>query len=1221
MMGKSTFPRLVDPAFESWMVGEVIDFMESCLPRNKVDLRLHGLAFAEVLARARGLLEERVLSVRQRTLEDIAAEVAVPALAEVEKQPNRRLKRERKLVPLESLRAQDARCLMWLARRPGRTLNEQLTKHRQLLGVVRELSACLTENRVAHSTAVLLEKVIRNAPLDVPDKLRSMQLSTLREFLRFAAREDILLLRGEVRPNNALLRDRKYRRIWLAYGWLCSIEDFRQAVRESLCRCVTEAIALAAGSVPESCGFELADAGISCVNRPSGDCGWVRDGSLRWFRVGPGWLDLLDLDWGGGPEVPRLRMRLRHFPCSKAEESMRKTGEVVWHPEITDGSIALVAEGFSFGKAIRLSRDTCCLRKAAESVARDVRQYLEPASDLRPSTSRVPDALTGALLMRISLDGILLGAGRTPCFGVSLAAGEGHSHDRILLIGRGVRNQRILGMTNSGCREWIMPGRFTRTLYRPGARNGVLRKLMQQAEAAANGPMPVSAVAIPGGLPFGAEDTLRSALRPQTPGPWMIPQLVAVAISCRWGMPSPIEPEMDEFVVAADFNAECCDAALLKWTKIERPDKDPEPGWLHFREVLGPMERGPWLLRVVRQMLVKHLRHAGLIGREFRRAFAQALHQLSPGEWFGLTATPERRAEVWVAMDTDTPVCLEVSGAEVLEALTRWMKESALPWLSTRLARWRDSCAMPSRLLLNGQIFLFPEMRRLTGEWAAGEGLTPPVFLTPDGVRKGLDVFLSRQAADDVTWSEHLPVLKIQSRNRYNRDEWFRLFDKDASVVPRTSVLQGEEIPFECPRRVVALPMMCDEVIAGQDPCLELSEHCPLPVTLLLRAQYDVGRGGLVLKVWSKEPGLVPEVAMEWGKTVAQVHVPQELEAHHDPVEVTEFLRELKVLEGAMKCHFVENGPQDKLRQAVDSLGQFLDRHLRSSEVKPWAAVPLGSLAEISCRLTRMHEIDLRTYQSLVSGVSCVIRASELTSGVAGTRFHGCRESLELQKSLTRALGKLRAAAPESFVEWVLEKGINVGDRELRHESIRSLGRLCCPYETPTMNRVRQAIVAGVSAADHAAAELDRSIWHWCFHAALSYSEDSIEFLGPDLAEEILHVLLWELGRFVDDASRHKPDELRNILAALLAVRLATRLEGGMERFGPDSTLARESVAKLRAEAAKLSTIWQSEHFKRVKISKLLELAQRFRSDNPIMQVAGCWAGQGKPLLRQSSDE
>lgn len=1201
-----------------WVVDELIDFMETCLVRNERDLKLHGLRTSDTLAKAFTWMHSSDKAAGRVSLESIAAKVAEPALNEILAQPNRRLRRTRQLVPLESLRAQDARCLMWLARRPGNNLNEKLTKDRLLLGVVRDLSFDVLENRVAYETARLLSRLLptESAAWNHGDARKTR--STTSDFIRMAEGFGIRGLSHSPRPNNSLLRDRKYRRIWLAYRWLLARDEFRESVGNRVRRCMAEFLTLMVAALPQSLSFELADAAVPCMARPSAEHAWLRDLNIQWLRFGDQSMDLLDVRLVEKGGISQVVICLKHFKSISPEKVDGDIKEIVLKPAIQDGKVAVAIHEAEEAVYVLLSEGAKDLRHLAKFLEERLSDWLQPI----PGTIRLTPLSEGAgnRVLRFAADGIESGNRRVDCFCGTFKTDK--DEDSVILVGSGARNRRILGLGGVWGSGWITPGRLSRSLSRSGATGSAFTDLMALAIQDGDS-SPIQAIAVPAGLPFGFESAIHSAIRSNDCESWLIPQPVAAAMAAVWGNLPVFQPIPNDFICSIDFAGERVDASLLRWTDVLGPSGSKSPGWLHFREIRDAQQLGPRAINLVYKVLKKTLTTAGIPRSELRGACMQALHQVHFDQLWSLLAGTQSAIEVWVCTDTDQPRCCAVQAADVRSETTEWLAKSVLPWLKQRLDFWTKKERNVRTLLLNGRIFSIPEIQDLAIHWAANNATEKPVFMTGDHVSNGLRIFIERHLADEATWSEHLPVLEILGRNTENQPQWLRMFDEDASVRVGGKILRGEAYSFSAGHRVFSVPMRCDKERGMQDPCIRLPEACPLPLALNVQAHYDVGRAGLMIKVQSKEAGLLPAVTMEWGAAETMPFGPQELQVYDDPLDASEIEILNQRLKKAMDAFFIQNGGQNDLRSTIDGVARVLGGSLRSSESGAWRNVKPESVVELAGRLSWMHQSGLKDYQSPV--FSAPKWHCEYVSGFARTRKASCLDSTPLQTSLTRALGKMKTAAPQAFIHWA---AVNVGnntEHSLRQESIRTLGRTFGPADSRTAQdviKVYDSAFLGSNALSRHRPE-DRSVWYWSFHAALSHSETSVARFGLERIQAILNGFFFDLGELTNNPDSIDPALLRNLLAAILAARHATRLDGGMETFGPESCYSKDLVNRLEDADFAISSTWDRRKLETVTILGFLDDANgatAFRSTSPVGQVAEIWAGKVKTLLRQVID-
>ncbi len=165
-----------------------------------------------------------------------AAVLAFEPLRAILHQPRTRLLREHAQRPIHAIREMDTHCMAWLARLPGRTIREKLAGKQHALSVVRRFTPDTPENRVVKRVADLLmrrldERFAHAVAYDEDGPCDAQQRETLDFCRRFLRDENFapILLSDMPRPNNALLNDRHYARVWRAWMLLHEEEEALKA--------------------------------------------------------------------------------------------------------------------------------------------------------------------------------------------------------------------------------------------------------------------------------------------------------------------------------------------------------------------------------------------------------------------------------------------------------------------------------------------------------------------------------------------------------------------------------------------------------------------------------------------------------------------------------------------------------------------------------------------------------------------------------------------------------------------------------------------------------------------------------------------------------------------------------------------------------------------------------------------------------------------------------
>lgn len=144
--------------------------------------------------------------------------------------PKARVLREHQLVPISQVREVDNASVQWLSRQSGRNLREKLSGKNQMLAVQRRMSLNTAENRLLKACLQQIEEflLIRSEthainqyglPEDHEEILQKIQAWLRDEAVHEIARWDNLP------PNNVLLNDRHYRKIWDSWQHLKALDE------------------------------------------------------------------------------------------------------------------------------------------------------------------------------------------------------------------------------------------------------------------------------------------------------------------------------------------------------------------------------------------------------------------------------------------------------------------------------------------------------------------------------------------------------------------------------------------------------------------------------------------------------------------------------------------------------------------------------------------------------------------------------------------------------------------------------------------------------------------------------------------------------------------------------------------------------------------------------------------------------------------------------------
>ena len=141
--------------------------------------------------------------------------------------PRQKVLREHRILPVYAVREVDSSSMHWLSRKSGRNIREKLAGKPYLKAVHRHLSVDTTENRLFKDFSLKLERYLieRVDALEIGyDQSEYELLGLINKWLKSDDAAEIYLWSNPP-PNNTLLQDRSYRKIWDAWLWLQRLDE------------------------------------------------------------------------------------------------------------------------------------------------------------------------------------------------------------------------------------------------------------------------------------------------------------------------------------------------------------------------------------------------------------------------------------------------------------------------------------------------------------------------------------------------------------------------------------------------------------------------------------------------------------------------------------------------------------------------------------------------------------------------------------------------------------------------------------------------------------------------------------------------------------------------------------------------------------------------------------------------------------------------------------
>jgi len=135
--------------------------------------------------------------------------------------------REHAMLPIYAVREVDSTSVQWLSRQTGRTLREKLSGKPYIKAVRRRFSVDTAENRLLKAFLFRLQQILmerQNALSAVTEETCEELLVSLQRWLRSEDASEIGAW-GNLPPNNTLLQDKRYRKVWDGWLWLQAIDE------------------------------------------------------------------------------------------------------------------------------------------------------------------------------------------------------------------------------------------------------------------------------------------------------------------------------------------------------------------------------------------------------------------------------------------------------------------------------------------------------------------------------------------------------------------------------------------------------------------------------------------------------------------------------------------------------------------------------------------------------------------------------------------------------------------------------------------------------------------------------------------------------------------------------------------------------------------------------------------------------------------------------------
>lgn len=1159
----------------------------------------------------------------------VAARLLAAPLAEITTDPNLRLYRTRQFLPPHKVRQQDTHCLQWLARQPGRSIREKISARNRLLAVVRNLAPAKLEHSFTLLVCSRLEPLVRRYLDEVgtagfmgergSQRLHlARQLGTaIAEFRQFATRHGIPEPHHLPLPNNVLLHERRYRRVWLAARWLAEQDSRSATLAQAAGLLWQELVAFFTAATLQRLGLQFIETGYLPQEPAAHECrptSWLG----LWFHTSERTFRKLRIELA--PEGDVVIWLLQSDDQSSNTHCFR----IATTPNV-DADWAMPFDSSLSGGWGGLGGEVELLRQA---VSEWLALHVAPTRKQLSVAARGANAFIrfSARSLRFCCDGL---STVTPACSVGLdpAGRQENRRPSLHLSGaeadwfrvfHGSKVTDFAGeapLSGGVARSWIVPGHFfracsSRHLFRLESCRALLHSVFPSTT-----PRRLIATA-PHRLSYAGLSRFHHAMPTPLERKWTIPQPVAIALAWReHHLSAGVENCWFGFL---DLESELPDFALLQCKRLDPADTDF--GWLRYPAFSrNPPPTCHWPNQVAAGVLARHGVDAN------RRQAGTLLAQLTEAELVQIATGELDAAHAWVRHQRSWRR-VSVNQADLLPVLQNWAHATVRH--VQREMEQRPKCA-PTRVIVSGALSAVGVVQEALRKLAV-----PVEFASQDLALRGAAVFGHRIQEWLPTYRDFIPDLRISIRGADGHSFWHPLFASEESgreaAVDR--VLEGDEFEFSlvAHTKSVRLPMQSDHERADDDPVIRLELPPTVDCPVLVRARYETAGRGLVLSVQSQSPGLIPPTELEWDNLgeASVDETPPKLpgmpRVSFNPSELLDALNEFR---NAFKLLGATRDPQAPaaVKRAAKGLSKLLQRNVSSAAKEEWAA-GAGSDAATMLRDLLDHLVFVLELRERAS-VSPVFPdgAGRFKRPPGQVDLTALRTDSDLQCQLHTCCGRFAAAAPDSFLNHCLS-GIDARrtPANVRQACIYSLGRAAGAItERGPRGKAAERIFSEITELGSGSALATREAWQefgW-WTRALAFHLAGNPWQIPNIPVTRLQSLMTALADAIAKlsvASCADNNTWSSLLACLLFLRYAMcSPEHGIAEFGPKSELARRIVRALE-QAARSPGV---QSVARVNLKRFVQNPEVLQGENDFEKVASIWEGKAAGVLLRASVE
>lgn len=140
--------------------------------------------------------------------------------------PRQTVIRVHEMTPVYLAQRLDSRSVRWLSRKPGNNLREKLAANPHILAATRKMSFDTLENRLLKAFLIRVKGLLLDRQ-EAGLKLNEQQESLVDSIQKTLGQEEFVAIKPwqHMPPNNVLLQDKEYRKVWRAWQLLNRLEE------------------------------------------------------------------------------------------------------------------------------------------------------------------------------------------------------------------------------------------------------------------------------------------------------------------------------------------------------------------------------------------------------------------------------------------------------------------------------------------------------------------------------------------------------------------------------------------------------------------------------------------------------------------------------------------------------------------------------------------------------------------------------------------------------------------------------------------------------------------------------------------------------------------------------------------------------------------------------------------------------------------------------------